>query len=217
MLKLGSIAKEYRRGGEAVLALRDATAAFDAATFNVIKGPSGSGKSTLLLTLGGMLRPSGGTVHVEGTDLYAAGPQTRSHYRATTVGFVFQMLHLLPYLNVMDNVLTAKSESSGREQRARDLLTKLGLADRMKHRPRELSAGERQRAAVARALVNGPKIILADEPTGNLDPENSDIIMRAFAEFRDAGGTVVLVTHNPDADPYADVQFTLREGVLEKV
>ena len=213
MLQLESVNKTSTRGGSTIHALRDANESFPKGTFNVLKGPSGSGKSTLLLILGGMLRPTSGIVRVEGNDLYAGD---RDKYRAETVGFVFQTLHLLPYLNIIDNVLAVKPiVKENRKQRATELLESLGLAHRMAHRPRELSIGERQRVAVARALLNQPKIILADEPTGNLDPENSEAIMRTFAEFRDDGGTVILVTHNPDADAFADAQFTLRDGTIE--
>ncbi|MBC8327049.1 MAG: ATP-binding cassette domain-containing protein [Verrucomicrobia subdivision 3 bacterium] len=171
--------------------------------FIAIKGASGSGKTTLLLTLGGMLRPSAGTVTFDGADLYAQSPATRANYRATDVGFVFQMFHLVPYLGVEENVRLAGRNGS-MTQRPRELLKQFGLGHRLTHTPGELSAGERQRVALARALVNEPRLILADEPTGNLDPENDRQVFGHLAEFHRAGGTVVVVTHGSTADEFAD-------------
>ena len=171
--------------------------------FIAIKGASGSGKTTLLLTLGGMLRPSDGTVNFDGADLYAQSPATRAEYRATEVGFVFQMFHLVPYLGVEENVRLA-ARNGAMTQRPRELLEQFGLGHRLTHTPGELSAGERQRVALARALVNGPRLILADEPTGNLDPENDRQVFEHLSEFHHAGGTVIVVTHGSTADEFAD-------------
>ena len=171
--------------------------------FIAIKGASGSGKTTLLLTLGGMLRPSDGTVSFDGQDLYARSPTARAEYRATEVGFVFQMFHLVPYLGVEENVRLAM-RNGAMTQRPRELLEQFGLGHRLTHTPGELSAGERQRVALARALVNEPRLILADEPTGNLDPENDRQVFEHLSEFHRAGGTVIVVTHGSTADEFAD-------------
>ena len=179
-------------------------------------GPSGCGKTTLLLTLGGMQRPSDGSVQLGGRDLYALSPAERARLRSSEIGFVFQMFHLVPYLDLLANVLLACPGKPSAEvrQRAGRLMDELGLADRASHRPGELSAGERQRLAVARALLNRPKLILADEPTGNLDPENAAEVIRHLAEFHRGGGTVVLVTHGAAADAHADRTLRLEQGRL---
>ncbi len=181
-----------------------------------VGGPVGSGKTTLLLTLGGMQRPSDGSVQLAGRDLYALSPAERARLRSSEIGFVFQMFHLVPYLDLLGNVLLACPGKPSAEvrQRASGLMDELGLADRASHRPGELSAGERQRLAVARALLNRPKLILADEPTGNLDPENAAEVIRHLAEFHRAGGTVVLVTHGAAADAHADRTLRLEQGRL---
>ena len=171
--------------------------------FIAIKGASGSGKTTLLLTLGGMLRPTEGGVFFDGADLYSRSPGARADYRATDVGFVFQMFHLVPYLGVEENVRLA-ARNGTMKQRPRELLEQFGLGHRLTHTPGELSAGERQRVALARALVNEPRLILADEPTGNLDPENDRQVFEHLAEFHRAGGTVIVVTHGSTADEFAD-------------
>jgi len=171
--------------------------------FIAIKGASGSGKTTLLLTLGGMLRPSDGTVSFDGEDLYSQSSTARAEYRATEVGFVFQMFHLVPYLGVEENVRLAM-RNGAMTQRPRELLEQFGLGHRLTHTPGELSAGERQRVALARALVNEPRLILADEPTGNLDPENDRQVFEHLSEFHRAGGTVIVVSHGSTADEFAD-------------
>ena len=171
--------------------------------FVAVKGVSGSGKTTLLLMLGGMLRPTRGKVHFDGTDLYSQSGSARTDYRATEVGFVFQMFHLVPYLGVEENVRLA-ARNGAMTQRPRELLEQFGLGHRLTHTPGELSAGERQRVALARALVNGPRLILADEPTGNLDPENDRQVFEHLSEFHRAGGTVIVVTHGSTADEFAD-------------
>ena len=171
--------------------------------FVAVKGVSGSGKTTLLLMLGGMLRPTSGKVHFDGADLYSQSGSARADYRATEVGFVFQMFHLVPYLSVAENVqLAAHNGNAG--NRPHELLERFGLGHRLTHTPSELSAGERQRVALARALLNEPRLILADEPTGNLDPENDRQVFEHLAEFHRAGGTVIVVTHGSTADEFAD-------------
>jgi len=186
-----------------VTALAPFDLSVDAGKFIVVKGVSGSGKTTLLLTLGGMLRPSEGTVNFDGVDLYSQSSGARAEYRATEVGFVFQMFHLVPYLGVEENVRLAARNGTMTE-RPRELLEQFGLSHRLTHTPGELSAGERQRVALARALVNEPRLILADEPTGNLDPENDRQVFEHLSEFHRGGGTVIVVTHGTTADEFAD-------------
>ena len=175
----------------------------DKGEFVAIKGVSGSGKTTLLLALGGMLRPTKGEIRYKGSDLYGLSSSELGDYRANEVGFVFQMFHLVPYLTVEENVKLAIHNGND-TGRSLELLKQFGLADRLTHTPGELSAGERQRVALARALVNKPEIILADEPTGNLDPENDRQVFKYLSEYHQKGGTVAVVTHGSTADQYAD-------------
>ena len=216
MIRCDEVTKIFRKNGSEVTSLDRFTADIGAGEFVAVRGPSGSGKTTLLLTLGGMQRPSAGLVLFSGRDLYGLSPADRARLRSAEIGFVFQMFYLVPYLDLMGNVLLASPGKPGPavRQRAGELLDKLGLAERVSHRPGELSTGERQRLAVARALLNRPKLILADEPTGNLDPENAAEVVRHLAEFHQAGGTVVLVTHGTAADTYADRFLRLKQGRL---
>jgi putative ABC transport system ATP-binding protein len=205
MIELENVNKIYRGQGKEVRALDDVTLSMEQGEFVVIRGPSGSGKSTLLLTIGGLVRPTRGRVVVDGKDFYAMSGSERAAFRAERVGFVFQMFHLVPYLNVLENVLVPSvagcvSRSPGE---AKGLLRRLQMSDRLRHRPAQLSTGERQRVAVARALLNRPSLILADEPTGNLDPDNAAQVLSYLAEFHKEGGTVLLVTHEKSADDYA--------------
>ncbi|HJN89056.1 MAG TPA: ABC transporter ATP-binding protein [Verrucomicrobiota bacterium] len=216
MIRCDEVTKIFRKNGTEVTSLDRFTAQIGEGEFVAVRGPSGSGKTTLLLTLGGMQRPSAGTVQLAGRDLYGLSPAERAKLRSSEIGFVFQMFHLVPYLDLLGNVLLASPSRPGdaARRRAGELLDELGLAKRASHRPGELSAGERQRLAVARALLNRPKLILADEPTGNLDPENAAEVIRHLAEFHRSGGTVVLVTHGTAADSHADRIVSLEQGRL---
>ncbi|MBC8243006.1 MAG: ABC transporter ATP-binding protein [Verrucomicrobia bacterium] len=216
MIRCDEVTKTFRKNGAEVVSLDRFTAEIDEGEFVAVRGPSGSGKTTLLLTLGGMQRPSAGAVQFGGRDLYALPPAERARLRSGEIGFVFQMFHLVPYLDLLGNVLLAAPgrPSDAERERAAGLLDDLGLAKRATHRPAELSAGERQRLAVARALLNRPRLILADEPTGNLDPENAAEVIRHLAEFHQNGGTVVLVTHGSAADEYAGRMLRLDRGRL---
>ena len=216
MIRCDEVTKIFCKNGSEVTSLDRFTAEVAEGEFVAVRGPSGSGKTTLLLTLGGMQRPSDGSVQLAGRDLYALSPAERARLRSSEIGFVFQMFHLVPYLDLLGNVLLACPGKPSAEvrQRAGGLMDELGLADRASHRPGELSAGERQRLAVARALLNRPKLILADEPTGNLDPENAAEVIRHLAEFHRGGGTVVLVTHGAAADAHADRTLHLEQGRL---
>ena len=216
MIRCDRVTKIFRKNGTEATSLDRFTAEVAEGEFVAVRGPSGSGKTTLLLTLGGMQRPSEGSVQLDRHDLYALSPAKRARLRSSEIGFVFQMFHLVPYLDLLGNVLLAcpGKPSVAVRQRAGRLLDELDLAKRANHRPGELSAGERQRLAVARALLNRPKLILADEPTGNLDSENAAEVIRHLVEFHRSGGTVVLVTHGAAAETHADRILRLEQGRL---
>lgn len=217
MVVVENISKCYRTRRGDVYALRDVNLRIEKGEFVVLSGPSGSGKTTLLMAIAAMLRPSSGRICVGQSDIYAMAISERARFRAGNIGFVFQMFHLVPYLNIVQNVLLA-GRLSGRnasKAAAEDLLGQLGLGERTGHKPAELSAGEKQRAAIARALFNQPKIILADEPTGNLDPDNASAVLGHLAEFHGKGGTVIVATHGPGALEYADRTIRLRDGGIE--
>ncbi|MDP8246055.1 MAG: ABC transporter ATP-binding protein [Candidatus Hinthialibacter antarcticus] len=216
MIKTTSISKLYQTKHGAVHALRDVSMAIHKGEFVTVRGPSGSGKTTLLFALGGMLRPSQGSVTIGETDLYSMNQSGRAKFRAENIGFVFQMFHLVGYLNVLENVLLPLGTGGAKvaPNRAKEILEKMGLGDRLTHRPSELSAGERQRTAIARALLRNPSVILADEPTGNLDPDNAAQILSSLADYRDQGGSVVLVTHGHLGDNYANRTIYLRDGCI---
>jgi len=214
MIALENVRKVYRtKRGEALDGVSFSVAAGE---FLTVRGPSGCGKSTLLLTIGGMVRPTQGTVTVDGKDVYALSAAQRAAFRADNIGFVFQMFHLVPYLTVLENVLlpTAAGGGSAGEAEALALLERFRMTDRAHHKPAELSTGERQRAALARALLRRPGLLLADEPTGNLDPENAAEVMSYFTEYHHEGGTVVLVTHEQAAADHAHRTVTIRGGKL---
>ena len=206
MIRIEKASKTYRTKRGAVTALSAFDCAIEAGEFVSIVGPSGSGKSTLLLMMGAMLQPTDGTVSLAGRDIYALDQRERAGLRATEIGFVFQMFHLVPYLSVLDNILLAAKRRSANDERDRAtaLVDEMGLSHRIAHKPSELSAGERQRAAIARALITAPKVILADEPTGNLDPDNAAEVVKHLKSFQKNGGTVVSVTHGTAISNAAD-------------
>jgi ABC-type lipoprotein export system ATPase subunit len=173
-------------------------------------------RRTLLLTVGGLLRPSSGKLAVDGRDPYSLSSERRARWRAEVIGFVFQQFHLLPYFSVLDNVRVTglAMRRDGAEERARALIERFGLESRARHTPAALSIGERQRVALARALVNEPRVLLADEPTGNLDPENATTVLDRLGEFAHAGGAVLLVTHDPAAAARAARVIELKDGQL---
>jgi len=217
MITLEGLDKFYQSRQPVVKALQNISFEVTEGEFIVIRGPSGSGKSTLLLTIGGMLRPSAGKVLVGRQDIYAMTVTERARFRAQNIGFIFQMFHLFPYLNIMENILLAAGSGSVNygKHKAADLIKQLGLSGRAMHTPSELSVGERQRTAIGRALVNNPKIILADEPTGNLDPDNAAEVLDHLKNFQRANGTVILVSHGHMADAYADRILQLRDGHIQ--
>lgn len=217
IISLENVSRIYQTKRGEVRALDGISIQVNEGEFVVVRGPSGSGKTTLLLTIGGMLRPTSGKVSVDGKDLYALSVRDRAKFRAEKVGFVFQMFHLVPYLNVLENVLLPSGVGADRagKPEAMKLLERFGMSGRETHKPAELSAGERQRTAIGRALLNRPKIVLADEPTGNLDPENTNEVISYLSEFHQSGGTLIVVTHGTIADQYADRIIHLKTGLAE--
>jgi putative ABC transport system ATP-binding protein len=180
-----------------------------------LMGPSGSGKTTLINILGGLDTLTSGRVIVDGTDLAKLAESQMVRYRSEKVGFVFQQFHLVPYLTALENVMLAQYfHSVTDEQQAADALGRVGLGDRLVHLPAQLSGGEQQRVAIARALINQPKLILADEPTGNLDEANEAIVLQLFRELHSAGHTILMVTHDPDIARQADRRIELAHGHL---
>lgn len=216
LLQLSDVSKTYTGASGPITALDHVTLALRAGDFAAIQGPSGCGKSTLLLTAGTLLQPDAGEVKVLGKSLAAMSTSQRAALRSGGIGFVFQQFHLVPYLNVLDNVLAASlaSKTNGQLSRAQSLLERFGLADRAGHVPARLSSGERQRCALARALLNQPRLLLADEPTGNLDEQNADVVLTALREFAQSGGAVLLVTHDPRAAAFATTQLRMQSGQL---
>jgi ABC-type lipoprotein export system ATPase subunit len=217
MVRLERASKIYRTKHGSVKALDEVHLHIKEGEFTVVRGPSGSGKTTLLLSIGGMLRPTDGRVIYKNSDIYTLSERERATFRAENIGFVFQLFHLVPYLNVIDNVLLPAGVGRSRysQEDAKDLLNRLHLKERIHHKPAELSAGEKQRTAIARALIKHPRIILADEPTGNLDPENSEQIMHHLAEYHSKGGTVIVVTHGKAVDRYASRVVYLKKGQID--
>ena len=217
LLQAQDITKHYPgQNGAPVKALRGVSLEMDAGDFAAVQGPSGCGKSTLLLTAGALLQPTKGQVKMDGSDPYALSPEDRAKFRAKNIGFVFQQFHLVPYLSVRDNILvpTLTGESDAGPERADALLDQLQLTHRADHPPAQLSTGERQRTALARALLNKPQLLLADEPTGNLDRKNTDIVLGHLRQFADDGGTVLLVTHDPHAANKASRAIQIEDGRL---
>ena len=219
MLKMESVSKDYLLRGKTIKALDDASLEIARGDFVAVVGPSGSGKSTLLLVLGAMLSPATGRVLIDGKSLYDLHPEERAAIRRKTVGFVFQTFNLVPYLTALENVqvslFLAGVGERGQKERASSLLGRLGLSDRLDHKPPELSVGQQQRVALARMLANDPRIVLADEPTGNLDPETAESVLSFLSEVNKEGRTVVMVTHDPKAAARANRLLRLHDGKLQ--
>ena len=196
--------------------------ALDGVTFDVragewiaIMGPSGSGKTTLINILGGLDRPTSGRAIVDGVNVGTLGERELTRYRAEKIGFVFQGFYLVPYLSAVENVMLAQYfHSTADEKEAAEALVRVGLGDRLEHLPSQLSGGEQQRVALARALINHPKLILADEPTGNLDEANEQVVLDLLRELHRSGHTILLVTHSPEIGRMADRRIELAHGRL---
>jgi len=206
-----------KRFGE-VRALDRVSFEVDAGEWIAIMGPSGSGKTTLINILGGLDHPSAGRVVVDGLEIGSLGERELSRYRAEKIGFVFQQFHLVPYLTALENVMLAQYfHSITDEKEAEESLRRVGLADRMDHLPAQLSGGEQQRVAIARALINNPKLILADEPTGNLDEVNEAAVLNLLRELHHAGHTILVVTHSQAIGSLADRRVELEHGRLARI
>ncbi|MCO6438623.1 MAG: ABC transporter ATP-binding protein [Phycisphaerae bacterium] len=206
------------KNGSPVTALRDISLDVGPGELVMIVGPSGSGKSTLLFTIGGMQHPTEGRVLFDDTDVYGLSPSRRAAWRRTRIGFVFQTFNLVPYLSCLENVivpavLAGKSRGVSL-RRASTLLERLGLSERLKHRPSELSVGERQRVALCRSLINDPDVILADEPTGNLDESMTGDVMNVLRDLNAGGQTIMMATHNPRLAEQGTRLVTLQEANL---
>ena len=216
MLEFRAVSKSFPGPDGAVQALKDVSLSVAPGEFVAVQGPSGCGKTTLLLTGGALLKPSRGEVLLEGCNPYSLRPNQRSALRAEKIGFAFQRFHLVAYLSVLDNVLvpSAVRPCAGRLERARELIRHFNMEHRINHMPSQLSTGERQRTALARALLNRPKLLLADEPTGNLDDDNATMVLTYLAEFADEGGAVLLVTHDGHAAGHAHRIVYLKDGNL---
>jgi putative ABC transport system ATP-binding protein len=216
LIEVRGLVKTYKMGEVTVNALRGVDLTVQKGEFIAIVGPSGSGKSTLFYILGGLAPATAGSVVVDGKDFAAMNDAERTKMRRELVGFVFQKYNLLPTLSAADNINMAQY-IAGREQRSDDWFRKtlelLGVGHRLEHKPRSLSGGEQQRVAIARAIVNHPALLLADEPTGNLDTENAEIVLKLLQDLNQRlGQTVLMITHNPEAAAYAHRIVHMRDG-----
>ncbi len=209
-ITIKSVTKEYRTAQ----ALRGVDCAIAAGEWVSIMGPSGSGKSTLLNIIGGLDHPSAGTVTINGTDMNALPEDRLARFRRETIGFVFQMSHLIPYLDATENVMLAQYFHSIPDRaEAEEALTRVGLGHRLRHRPSQLSGGEQQRVCIARALINSPALLLADEPTGNLDRQNTHNILEVLRDLHTQERfTIIVVTHDPTVSQWAERVISMEDG-----
>jgi putative ABC transport system ATP-binding protein len=217
LIHIKGLTKSYpSKGAGEVLAVQNVDLELNKGDFVALKGPSGCGKTTLLLAAGALLSPNSGEVLINGQNPYKLSQPERSAFRAQNLGFVFQSFHLIPYLTVLENVMLCELAGSGKDIKTcvTELLEKFGLTKRLKHLPSELSVGEQQRVALARAVCSGASIILADEPTGNLDTENGKRVLEYLADFAKNGGAVLMVTHDHNAGDYAFRHVDMVDGKI---
>lgn len=213
MLEIRSVTKKYYKGAREFIAVDNVSVEIRKGDYIVISGPSGAGKSTLLYIAGGMIRPNSGEVLYNGGNIYNLAAKEKNEYRKKHVGFVFQQFHLMPFLTVKENIMLACYEKSlcAKIDTLMEQCSLTGLRDKY---PSELSVGEKQRTAFLRAIITEPEILLADEPTGNLDPANSEILMSLMNDFNKKGGTILLVSHSPEASKYAQKKISLINGKI---
>ena len=220
LVELRNVSKIYHLGGEEIRALDDVSLDIDGGEFISIIGPSGSGKSTLMHILGCLDSPSKGTIKLDGTMIHDASARQLAAIRNQKIGFVFQFFNLLPKLNVLQNVelpmVYSGASARERQQRAMDALRMVDMENRAKHRPMQLSGGQQQRTAIARALVNNPKIVFADEPTGNLDSHTGEAILKLFHRLSQEGRTIALVTHDPEIAAVTPRRIEIRDGKIAR-
>ena len=218
LLELRDIHKTYHLGGETIRALDGVSLDIDSGEFISIIGPSGSGKSTLMHILGCLDSPTSGTINLDGMMIHDASPRQLAAIRNKKIGFVFQFFNLLPKLTVRQNVelpmIYSGLSSKERREKAMNSLNSVNMEDRSKHRPSQLSGGQQQRAAIARALVNDPRIIFADEPTGNLDSNTGVLILEMFDKLHQEGRTVMIVTHDPEIAAVTPRRIEIRDGKI---
>src|SRR5881409_439807 len=220
LVELRNVSKIYRLGEEEIRALDDVTLDIEAGEFISIIGPSGSGKSTLMHILGCLDSPSNGTINLDGLMIQGASPRELARIRNRKIGFVFQFFNLLPKLNVLQNVelpmIYSGLPARKRRERAVEALKLVEMENRARHRPMQLSGGQQQRTAIARALVNDPKIVFADEPTGNLDSHTGEVILELFRKLSQEGRTIALVTHDPEIAAVTPRRIEIRDGKISK-
>ena len=211
MIDIRHISKTFKRAGQEYKALVDVSLKINRGDYISVSGASGSGKSTLLHVIGGLIRPDTGEVLYRGENIYDQSGSFLDLYRRANVGFIFQQFHLMPYLTVLENIRLSCNQNS-HANAIHDYLEKCSLLTIKDKYPSDLSVGEKQRTAFIRAIISDPDILLADEPTGNLDPQNSEILMSLIEEFHKKGGTVVLVSHDPAASKYSNLKIEIGHG-----
>lgn len=214
ILQVESLSHSYASHGKRLSVLHEISFGIPANNLVAIQGDSGSGKTTLLLAAGAMQKPTAGIVKINGADIFGLSSAGRSQFRASQIGFMFQSLQLVPYLNVLDNVRMVRGVTA---DNAKHWLSRLGLQDRLRNKPEALSHGQRQRVALARAIAHRPALVVADEPTGNLDATNSQVVFETLREFADSGAAVLIATHNPSINNFADQTFRIESCKLQEV
>jgi putative ABC transport system ATP-binding protein len=213
MIDIVHITKTYRKGKAHFIALDNVTFSVRKGDFILIDGPSGAGKSTLLYTIGGLIKPDTGQVFFENMNIYEKSGAWLNEYRKNKVGFMFQQFHLMPYLTLKENIMLSCNKNVSASA-VNDYIDKCFLISLANKYPSELSVGEKQRTAFIRAIISEPVMLLGDEPTGNLDPGNSNALMSLVQEYHQKGGTVIIVSHDPSIIPFANVRITLEKGKI---